>query len=114
MDGEPWDDWGVEREAGLFGVAWFAGTYLLWIPASIVTDRISYVFYFYPTVGAVCLGMGMGLNELFNLFGNRRSGKLKWTALGIVVLVLLAHVASFIILSPLMPIDFNKLFNLGT
>ncbi|OGO31533.1 MAG: hypothetical protein A2Z29_10675 [Chloroflexi bacterium RBG_16_56_11] len=101
-------------EAGLFGIAWFAGTYLLWIPASIITDRISYPFYFYPTIGAVCLGMGMGIYDLFTLFRNRRSGKLKWTALAIVILVVVAHLASFIILSPLMPIDFNKLFHIGT
>jgi predicted membrane-bound dolichyl-phosphate-mannose-protein mannosyltransferase len=100
-------------EAGLFGAAWFTSTYLLWIPASILTDRVSYVFYFYPTIGSICLGMGMGLYDLLSLFRRRASGKLKWTALVIVILVLLAHLASFIILSPMVPIDYSKFLNLG-
>jgi hypothetical protein len=91
-------------EAGLFGVAWFASTYLLWIPASLITNRISYVFYFYPSIGAVCIGLGMGLSRLIDLFQGRRSGKLKWTALGIVVLIFLVHIVSFMILYPLFPI----------
>jgi dolichyl-phosphate-mannose-protein mannosyltransferase len=96
------------NEAGLFGAAWFASTYLLWIPASLITNRLSYVFYFYPTIGAVCIGMGMGLSELLDLFRRRESGKLKWTVLGIVVLVILAHLVSFMILYPLFPIKLYK------
>jgi predicted membrane-bound dolichyl-phosphate-mannose-protein mannosyltransferase len=95
-------------EAGLFGAAWFASTYLLWIPASLFTDRISYPFYFYPSIGAVCLGLGMGLSQLIDIFKGRTSGKLKWTVLGIVMLILLAHVVSFMILYPLFPIKLYK------
>jgi len=95
-------------DAGLFGVAWFASTYLLWIPASLITNRLSYVFYFYPTIGAICLGLGMGLSQLIDIFQGRKSGKLKWTALGIVVVVLLVHFVSFMILYPLFPIRLYK------
>jgi predicted membrane-bound dolichyl-phosphate-mannose-protein mannosyltransferase len=28
-------------EAGLFGVAWFTSTYLIWIPATLITDRFT-------------------------------------------------------------------------
>ena len=35
-------------DAGLFGFAWFFGTYLLWIPLSIATNRVSFPFYFPP------------------------------------------------------------------
>jgi predicted membrane-bound dolichyl-phosphate-mannose-protein mannosyltransferase len=31
------------NSAGIFGISWFVSTYLLWIPFSIITDRISYV-----------------------------------------------------------------------
>ena len=95
-------------EVGLFGAAWFASTYLLWIPASLITNRISYVFYFYPSIGAVCLGLGMGLSQLIDIFKGRKSGKLKWTVMGIVVLILLAHIVSFMILYPLFPIKLYK------
>ncbi len=92
--------------AAKFGLAWFTGTYLLWIPVVLITDRVSYIFYFYPTVGAVCIGLGLGLERLLKLFQDRRRGKLKWTALVIVIVFLAAHLLSFIILSPLVPFDF--------
>jgi predicted membrane-bound dolichyl-phosphate-mannose-protein mannosyltransferase len=91
-------------EAGLFGSAWFFSTYILWIPLSLITDRVSYPFYFYPSVGAVCLGIGMGVSKLIDIFKSRPSGKLKWTVLGFIILIFLAHIASFIVLYPLMPI----------
>lgn len=90
--------------AGLFGASWFAGTYLLWIPISLITNRVSYIYYFYPTIGAVCLGLGLGLAELLSIFKKRKAGKLKWTLLGIVVFILLAHLVSFVILSPVFPV----------
>jgi dolichyl-phosphate-mannose-protein mannosyltransferase len=95
-------------EAGLFGAAWFFSTYLLWIPLSLITNRVSYPFYFYPTVGAVCLGIGMGISQLIDIFKGRKSGKLKWTILGVIVLIFLAHIASFMILYPLFPIKLYK------
>ncbi len=51
---------------GLFSTLWFASTYLVWIPASIITDRMSYIFYFYPTVGAVCLAIGLVLSQIMD------------------------------------------------
>ncbi len=91
-------------EAGLFGAAWFFSTYILWIPLSLITNRVSYPFYFYPTIGAVCLGIGMGISHLIDIFKGRKSGKLKWTILGIIILIFLAHIASFIVFYPLTPI----------
>jgi len=97
------------NEAGLFGAAWFAGTYLVWIPISIITNRVSYIYYFYPTIGAICLGLGLGLSQLLSLYQERKSGKLKWTALAVVVFYLLIHAASFVILSPVFPISYEGL-----
>jgi predicted membrane-bound dolichyl-phosphate-mannose-protein mannosyltransferase len=91
-------------EAGLFGVAWFTSTYLLWIPISIITNRATYIYYFYPTVGAICLGLGLGLFQLLSIYRERKTGKLKWTALAIVTVYLLIHMASFVILSPVFPV----------
>ncbi len=92
------------NEAGLFGAAWFAGTYLVWIPFSLITDRVSYIYYFYPAVGAVCLGLGLGLSRLLDFYRERRPGKLKRTVLALFIFYLVAHLACFVILSPLFPI----------
>lgn len=96
-----------KNEAALFGAAWFFGAYMLWIPATFITDRVSYVFYFYPTIGAICIGLGIFLGWLLEIFRRRPSGKLKWTVLVIVILYLMGHAASFIIMSPLFPIDLS-------
>jgi predicted membrane-bound dolichyl-phosphate-mannose-protein mannosyltransferase len=50
--------------AALFVTAWFSGTYLVWLLLSPITDRLSYVFYFYPSIGAVCIGIALGLVAL--------------------------------------------------
>jgi len=99
-------------EAGLFGLAWFAGTYLIWIPVTFITDRVNYIYYFYPAVGAICIGVALGLSRLIDIFRNRQSGKLKWTALSVVIFILFMHLVSFLILSPLIPVDFAKLVGL--
>ena len=97
------------NEAGLFGAAWFFGTYLLMIALSILTDRVSYIFYFYPTIGAICIGVALFLADLLTFFRSRWYGKLRWVALSAVILILFLHLASFLILSPLIPVDFAKL-----
>jgi dolichyl-phosphate-mannose-protein mannosyltransferase len=50
--------------AGLFGVVWYFATWVVWIPLSLVTNRVSFIFYFLPTVPAICLGIAMGLDYL--------------------------------------------------
>ena len=87
------------NEAGLFGFAWFCGTFLLWIPISIVTNRVSFIFYFYPTIGALCLGLGMGLNEALEWVSAKRA-KVKVPVMAGVIVILLLHFASFVIITP--------------
>lgn len=85
------------NEAGLFGIAWFASTYLVWIPISILTDRVSFLYYFYPVVGSICLGIGLGLDQLLDRFA---SGKPKWGVRGGITAYLLLHASAFVILTP--------------
>jgi len=87
-------------DAGIFGVSWFAGTYLTWIPVSIITDRISFAYYFYPTVGAICIGLGLGLSKLVGIWNEGKRGKMRWVALLAAVAYLLIHMSFFVILSP--------------
>ena len=88
-------------DAGVFGLLWFTATYLIWIPAVWITDRVTYPYYIYPTIGVFCIGLGMGLSQLIHIFEVRRNGKLKWAAISIVVVFLLAHLTFFVLVSPL-------------
>jgi predicted membrane-bound dolichyl-phosphate-mannose-protein mannosyltransferase len=99
-------------DAALFGVSWFAGTYLVWIPMTLITHRVAYIYYFYPAVGALCLGLGIALAQLLNVFRSRPRGKLKWFSFSAVVFIITAHIISFLILSPLIQVDFAKLVGL--
>ncbi len=91
------------NSAAIFGLSLFATTYLIWIPVSLITDRISYVYYFYPTIGAICIGLGLGLSQLSNIGGTRQTGKLRWVAKLAIPSYLLLHLAAFVILVPVSP-----------
>jgi dolichyl-phosphate-mannose-protein mannosyltransferase len=86
-------------DAGLFGVSWFTGTFVLWIPISMATNRVSFPYYFYPTMGAFCLGMGMALAELIDWVAPRRK-LIKipiWTGISVIILV---HATCIVVLTP--------------
>ena len=57
------------NSGGLFALCWFAVTYLFWVAITLIMDRTTYVYYFYPTIGAVCIGIAMGWDWLLNLKG---------------------------------------------
>jgi dolichyl-phosphate-mannose-protein mannosyltransferase len=86
-------------EAGLFGFAWFFSTFLLWIPISILTNRVSFLYYFYPTIGALCIGLGLGLHDALEWAPGKRN-IVKYPVIAGVTVILLLHLASFVILSP--------------
>jgi len=87
------------HEAGLFGFAWFLSTFILWIPISIATNRISFIFYFYPTIGAFCLGLGSGLDEALQ-WSSTCTTKVKYSLKAVIILFLLFHFLCLAILSP--------------
>jgi dolichyl-phosphate-mannose-protein mannosyltransferase len=89
------------NDAGIFALCWFAGTYLMWIPGVWLTNRVTYPYYIFPTIGAFCIGLGMGLAQLIRFYETHPTGKMRWAALGFVVLFLLAHLAFFALVSPL-------------
>ncbi len=82
----------------IFVICWFAGTYLIWIPASLITDRISYIFYFYPTIGAICIGISLGITRLSSI--NLKHGILKRGLRLIIPIYLLISLIVFIALFP--------------
>ena len=87
------------NEVGLFGFAWILGTFLLWIPASIITDRISFIFYFYPTIGALCLGAGLMISDALK-WASARTGGVRFGVTAGVTAFLVFHFISLVILSP--------------
>lgn len=86
------------NQAGLFGSFWFLSTYLVWIPITLITDRVSFIYYFYPTVGAICLGLGLAFWKI--IAATREKTTLKWVARIGIALFLAAHIGSFVFLSP--------------
>lgn len=91
------------NEAGLFGALWFLSTYLVWIPIVLITDRVTYVYYFYPAIGATCIGLGMGLSWLVDFWQTRQTGKLRFLSIASAILFLALHLGVFIFLAPLNP-----------
>ena len=89
--------------AAIFGLSWFTSTYLIWIPVNLITDRISYVFYFYPTIGAICIGLALGLSRLSNFGRTGQTGRLRRIARLAIPAYLLLHLAAFVILAPVSP-----------
>ncbi|MBI4295981.1 MAG: glycosyltransferase family 39 protein [Chloroflexi bacterium] len=87
--------------ASFFGLTWFVSTYLVWIPLSLLTNRISFIFYFYPTVGAICIGIASGLCHLINRASLSASNKLRRVVQIAIPGYLLLHLAVFIVLTPL-------------
>jgi dolichyl-phosphate-mannose-protein mannosyltransferase len=96
------------NNAAWFGIIWFIFTYLTWIPLVLITDRITYDFYFLPTTGAICIGIGMILADTIDKLKASaiRQGKItpgaKITYAGI-GLYLLLHLTIFIIANPALP-----------
>lgn len=85
--------------AATFAFWWFAFTFIPWIPASILTDRISFIFYFYPAIGAVCIGIGLAFSRLL---GKARGFKRPMSMIvpGTVIIFMLAHFVILAVISP--------------
>ncbi len=83
-----------------FIFTWFTGTYLLWIPLSIITDRTSYIFYFYPTIGAICLAIAVALRDFIYYLAKYKTPLLLALSKWVIPVYALLHLACFVYLSP--------------
>jgi dolichyl-phosphate-mannose-protein mannosyltransferase len=95
------------RAAGLV-VFWFAATYLVWIPLTIVTNRVTFVFYFLSTIPAICMGMAMVIEDIMGWLRRKREQAGRTTAgvkiwYGVIGFYLLLHLAIFVVLNPAIP-----------
>ena len=85
--------------AARFAAIWFVGAYLIWIPASLVSDRISYIYYFYPSVGAVCIALTL-VAEKIETSSQKVTRNKKWLE-SVVPAYILLCLGAFVILSPI-------------
>ena len=88
------------NKAAIFSLLWFACTFLIWIPAVMITHRVTYPYYIYPAIGAICIGIAMGLSNLLELGQTKWSGKWKGVMIGVVAAYCVAHLAVFVYMSP--------------
>ncbi|HAV10554.1 MAG TPA: hypothetical protein DCX22_02930, partial [Dehalococcoidia bacterium] len=87
-----WMAWKNRRRTiSVFVLSWFLCAYLLFIPLCLVSNRVMYVYYFYPTIGAICIALGLGLSYLWNLC-QTGYGKVRNLAPWIVGFYLLCHI----------------------
>ena len=95
------------QAAGLV-LLWFLATYLVWIPLTLATNRVTFVFYFLPTTPAICIGIGMAFSNILDRLNIRRVtvGKTTpWVGIGyaLIAFFLLLHLAIFIVFNPAIP-----------
>jgi predicted membrane-bound dolichyl-phosphate-mannose-protein mannosyltransferase len=90
----------TKGSAFIFAVCWMIGTWAVWIPISIMTDRSSFLFYFLPTVGACCLIGALIIEDLIKHM-NKTPSKAKRLIEKIILMVLIVgHLVAFCVLSP--------------
>lgn len=88
------------KAASLFLFSWFLGTYMIWIPASLLTDRVSYLFYFYPTIGAICIGLAIVIFKIIDFAREHQRSKLRWFVAVLFPLYFLVHIYAFVNIGP--------------
>jgi len=84
------------NKAALFSLCWFAATYIIWIPITLITNRLTYNYYFYPAIGAICVGIALLFSRVNVLRSN--SSILKSAQRLIIPLYLGVSILFFIIL----------------
>jgi len=97
------------RKIALFGLLWFGGTYVIWIPLTLITGTYTYLFYFMPTVGAVSMAIGFGLNRIWEVGGDRRT-TFGYLLRASVVAYLVLDIAVFFIFSPVLTLFAPHIF----
>jgi dolichyl-phosphate-mannose-protein mannosyltransferase len=92
------------NEASLFAVSWFGSIMLLWTIMTLLTNRMTFLSYIYPGIGAICIGIAMALSDLWDYGKSMTTGIKHKVLVAIVPAFLVIHMALFLSLSPLFPL----------
>ena len=97
-----------KNQTAAFILLWVLATYVLWIPGDILTNRVTFVFYFLSATPAICIGMGMAISDWLDHMKNRRlalnrTTPLQRTGYIFIGFWLLLHLAIFIVFNPAIP-----------
>jgi predicted membrane-bound dolichyl-phosphate-mannose-protein mannosyltransferase len=95
--------------AALLGFLWFFCSYIPWVVITIITERLTYIYYMYPVIGAICIGLGLAFSEIINIRIENKNSKTATIGLIAVYLYFILHIGIFFILSPLSPPIFKWL-----
>jgi dolichyl-phosphate-mannose-protein mannosyltransferase len=93
--------------AGLL-LLWLLAVYVVWIPLDIVTDRVTFVFYFLTATPAVCIGLGMALADALDAlktsryFAGRLTNRVR-AGYAAIAFYLALHLAIFVVFNPAIP-----------
>jgi len=90
-----------------FGLSWFIGTYVPIILLVLVTNRVTFLYYYYPVIGALCLGIGVVLAKLLQYWKDNKKSKSGQLSIILVTGFLFAHIVVFVLFSP-MAVPFIK------
>jgi dolichyl-phosphate-mannose-protein mannosyltransferase len=86
----------------LFIILWFASFYFFWMLLRLGIGKVTYYYYFYPSLIAVCAAIGFALSELWRKASKSRYVDYRWIRFAIIAYMCL-HVLLFGILSMVRP-----------
>jgi dolichyl-phosphate-mannose-protein mannosyltransferase len=95
-----------------FGLAWYTGLIIPMVLLVLVTNRITFIYYYFPMIGAICLGAGIISAKLLNYWRTNPQTRLGNMALGSVYILLILHIVIFILFSPI-AVPFIKWLPIG-
>ena len=90
-----------KNSIAIFVFCWIIGTWMVWLPMCLLTNRITYMFYYLPTLGAIAIGFALILTNWLNKAQTHSDTKSKYILMLTAISFLLVHLLSFCILSPL-------------
>ena len=90
------------RNTARFVLIWFGATYLLWIPLELITHKMMFLYYLFPTVGAICIAIGYAMHRAWERSKKIRDRNVGWMTRALLVIYLVVHFLLFLSLSPLL------------
>jgi hypothetical protein len=90
----------LKDNTSMFILFWLVGSWAVWIPLAILTDRITYSFYYLPSVPALCLAAALLFDRLLSSAEKRHNKEFRSFIKGSIALFIFFHLAVFCLLSP--------------